>query len=339
MSADPLQRVLRGVADPGDVIHACIVGAMRAPSAHNAQPWRLGRVDDRSYLLWYAFADKLRADPDDRDGLIAVGGFLEALRLEAQLRGLDARLSPATERHADGISLGTVTFTDLTGEPDPLAHAIGRRRCDRHPYSRTPLPTDLTDGLTALGNVLLPPSEVAPLVARAAAASWQDDRFGADMTTWTRWVPVAPDGMTFDCLRLDRIEQMALWLALRLGRLPGWLAAIYARHEVRLTMACASMAALVTDSRDPQALFECGRRLIRSWTLINAMGFSWHPMSVVIDQDTVVDLSAMVGGRDAVALYRVGFTPHVGARSQRRSVEDVLVPLPDAARRPGAAQG
>ena len=322
-----------------DVIHACIVGAMRAPSAHNAQPWRLSRVDGRSYLLWYAFADKLRADPDDRDGLIAVGGFLETLRLEAQLRGLDASLSPATERHAHGITLGTVTFTDLAGEPDPLAHAIGRRRCDRHPYSRTPLPSDLTDGLTALGNVMLPPSEVAPLVSRAAAASWQDDRFVADMTTWTRWVPVAPDGMTFDCLRLDRFEQMALWLALRLGRLPGRLAAIYARHEVRLTMASASMAALVTESRDPQALLECGRRLIRSWTLINAMGFSWHPMSVVIDQATVTDLAAMVGGRDAVAIYRVGFTPHVGARSQRRSLADVLVPLPDAGRQPSAAQG
>ena len=209
-----------------DVIRACIVGAMRAPSAHNAQPWRLSRVDGRSYLLWYAFADKLRADPDDRDGLIAVRGSFETLRLEAQLRGLDASLSPATERHAHGITLGTVTFTDLAGEADPLAHAIGTRRCDRHPYSRTPLPSDLTDGLTALGNVMLPPSEVAPLVSRAAAASWQDDRFVADMTTWTRWVPVAPDGMTFDCLRLDRFEQMALWLALRLGRLPGRLAAV-----------------------------------------------------------------------------------------------------------------
>jgi hypothetical protein len=51
-------------------------------------------------------------------------------------------------------------------------------------------------------------------------------------------------------------------------------------------------------------------------------------MSVVIDQATVADLSTLIGGRDPVAIYRVGRAPHLGAWSQRRSLEAVLVPPP-----------
>ena len=86
-------------------------GALRAPSAHNAQPWRLSRLADDAYLIWYGFADKLLADPDDRDGIIAVGGFYETLRLCSESVGLSVRFEHATVRHDRGISLGTVTFS------------------------------------------------------------------------------------------------------------------------------------------------------------------------------------------------------------------------------------
>src|SRR5258708_23979479 len=36
-----------------------LAAARRAPSAHNAQPWRLYRQADGSYLLGYAYADRL----------------------------------------------------------------------------------------------------------------------------------------------------------------------------------------------------------------------------------------------------------------------------------------
>ena len=88
------------------------------------------------------------------------------------------------------------------------------------------------------------------------------------------------------------------------------------------------MAVLTVDSRAPEALFECGRRLIRSWTAINAAGHAWHPMSVVIDQATVDELRRLIGGGDPVAIYRVGHTPETAARSHRRTLADILVPPP-----------
>jgi len=310
------------------VVRSALSAALRAPSAHNAQPWRLSRVEDDAYLLWYAFADKLRADPDDRDGLIAVGGFYETLHLASEAVGLHATIELSLSRHEAGINVGIVTFSVLNGTPDALSAAIGKRQCNRHPFSRTPLPVGLAHDLEALDNVLLPPHHVARLVSRASVLSWRDRRFVADLEEWTRFDDAAPDGMTLDCLRLNRLDVVALRVALALRTLPSWLAWIYAQRDVRLTRASGAMAVLIAKDRSPATLFDCGRRLIRSWTLINSLGYGWQPMSVVIDQETVKDLSKLIGGRDPVAIYRVGFTPNKAAWSRRRALEAVLVPTP-----------
>jgi len=311
-----------------DAILGTLSAALRAPSAHNAQPWRLSHRDDHDYMLWYAYRDKLRADPDDRDGLIAVGGFFETLRLNAQARGLDARFTPAVSHHAEGIDLGLISMVPIQGEPDPLASAIEKRQCNRHPYERSPLSAGLAAELVELGNTLLPAHRLAGLVRRASILSWKDRRFVADLEQWTRFDDVSPDGMTLDCLRVTRPDQFWLRLALRLGRLPAWLAWAYAERDVRLTRRSSAMAVLTVESREPLALFDCGRRLIRSWTLLNSLGYSWHPMSVVIDQATVTDLGVMIGGLDPVAIYRVGYTPDPAAWSHRRALDAVLIPAP-----------
>ena len=311
-----------------DAILATFSAALRAPSAHNAQPWRLSHLRAEQYILWYAFEDKLRADPDDRDGLIAVGGFYETLRLNAQTRGLDATFAPAEARHARGINLGVITMVKSTGALDPLADAIEKRQCNRHPYERSPLPAALATELVDLGNVLVPAYRMAGLVRRASILSWKDRRFVADLEEWTRFDDDSPDGMTLDCLRVTRIDQFWLRLALSLGRLPSWLAWAYAERDVRLTRRSSAMAVLTVESREPLALFDCGRRLIRSWTLLNSLGYSWHPMSVVIDQATVTDLAKMIGGRDPIAIYRVGYAPQSAAWSNRRALDVVLVPRP-----------
>lgn len=154
--------------------------------------------------------------------------------------------------------------------------------------------------------------------------AWKAPHFVTDLDDWTRFDTVSPDGMTVDCLGLNGFDQRALRFALRRGRLPGWLARIYAQRDVRLTRASAAMAILVTPDRTPETLFECGRKLIRSWTLINARGFAWHPMSIVIDQPTVKDLSRLIEGQDGVAIYRVGHTDDTVSWSKRRSLRSIV---------------
>jgi hypothetical protein len=311
-----------------DLVEKTLQGALRAPSAHNAQPWRLSPIKGNTYLLWYAYADKLRADPDDRDGLMAVGGFFDTLRLSAHGNGVDAQIDLAPKDGRAGISIGTVVLRTLDTAPDPLAGTISVRQCNRARYDRRPLPRGLASELVDLGNLLLPPGDVAGLVRRASILSWRDPRFVSDLEEWTRFDDRSPDGMTFDCLRVRGLDPFWLRLALRLGRLPGWLAWAYAERDVRLTHASGAIAVLTAPGRSIPELFECGRRLIRSWTLINALGYSWHPMSVVIDQSTVKELRTMLPGHDPIAIYRVGATTESAAWSKRRSLDAVLVPSP-----------
>jgi hypothetical protein len=315
---------MSGVSPDEGTVRRILEGALRAPSAHNAQPWRLSDLGGNRYLIWYAYADKLLADPDDRDGLLAMGGFFETLRLCAQREGFDALLDFKVERHGAGINLGTVSLAALDGPPDPLAAAIDKRRCNRFPYERGPLPAGLAADLEAQGNILLPARSVEGLVARASVMSWQDRRFVTDVGEWTRFDDSSPDGMTFECLRVSRWDAFWLRVALRLGRLPWWLARIYAQRDVWLTRNSGAMCVLTVDSRTEEELFDCGRRLIRSWTLLNASGYAWHPMSVLIDQPTVDALRRMIAGRDPVAIYRAGFTPQLAAVSKRRALDRVL---------------
>jgi hypothetical protein len=259
---------------------------------------------------------------------MAMGGFFETLHLAAQALGLQADFEFSFTSHQAGLSLGLITVSMLVGDPDPLAAAIDKRQCNRHPYSMTPVPAGLSHGLEELGNTLLAPHRVAGMVARASVMAWKDARFVTDLEVWTRFDDHSPDGMTVDCLRLSRVDQAALKFALRMGRLPGGIARVFAERDVRLTRASGAIAVLTAADREPQTLFECGRKLIRSWTLINSLAYSWHPMSIVIDQATVAELAEMIDGRDPVAIYRIGYTEEAAAWSRRRHLDAVLVPAP-----------
>ena len=314
------------VQDSGELAElACIAAARRAPSAHNAQPWRLypdakGANDDYgSYRLFYAYADKLLADPDDRDALLGMGAFYETLALAAQLEGKKAVFEPGVVQYDDGLELGRVRLQALSERTplDPLAPFIAQRQTNRHPYQSIPLPSGLQEGLQQLGCTLFDPRAIAPLVSKASIMAWKDARFVTDLKEWTRFQGNPPDGMTCECLHLSWLDRQALRFALWRGRLSALLAWVYAQRDVYLTRRSATIAVLTAQDRDPLTLFECGRRLLRAWVMSNAACYSYHPISIVIDQPTVNELASKV--KNPVAIFRVGYTPKAAPCSNRRS--------------------
>lgn len=311
-------------------VRAILLEATRAPSAHNAQPWRVSEGKGR-LVVWYADSDRLLADPDDRDGLMAMGAFLETFRLAAAARGVRVASKLALRRVDEGLVVAEVRLGGNVAGDDPLVATYAQRQCNRAAYARVPLPPALGTDLKQLGCVLLDPARVAPLVTRASVLAWRDSRFIRDLALWTRFTDRASDGMTVDCLDLSRSDQWALRFALRRGGLPAPVARLYASRDRRLTLFSGAMVALLAADRDPATLLDCGRRLVRAWITINATGHSWHPMSIVIDQpETAAELSRRLGGLDVVALFRAGFTTESAPWSGRRPLEQVLVPLADA---------
>src|SRR5260370_5656734 len=83
-----------------------LAAARRAPSAHNAQPWRLYRQADGSYLLGYASADRFFSNPDCREAILSTGAFYETLAMAASLGGKQATFQTQAVQQSHWLQLG-----------------------------------------------------------------------------------------------------------------------------------------------------------------------------------------------------------------------------------------
>jgi hypothetical protein len=304
--------------------------ALRAPSAHNAQPWRLAVRPDGGYELHYDYLDYLPYDPDDRDAYLAIGAFLETLDLAAQRHGLRSDFTPQFTRQGTDLLVGVLSLRTAAKDEvaDPLAAAAADRRTNRHAYDRTPLPPDLRAGLAGLGCVLVPPRAMARLVTRASVLSWKDPRFVADLGRWTSADPGAPAGMTPAGLPLTRLEWAALRLAIRAGRLPAPLALAYSARDARLLARARAVAVLGAADLSAVTLVDAGRRLLRAWVTITAAGFACHPISIAVDRpETAPAVAARAGVAVPVAVFRIGHPRRGAPRSNRRDLKDVLIDI------------
>jgi len=301
-----------------------LTAALRAPSAHNAQPWRIHLRAGR-YELHYDHQDYLPADPEDRDAYLCMGAFCETLVLAAVREGLVADLQLVLRRTGTDLHVADVRLHPGV-VADPLAAAAADRATNRSRYTDEPLPDALTDALRELRCVLVPAREVARIVRRASVSSWRDRRFVRDLRAWVRADDDIADGMSRGQLGLARYEWLALRAAFVLGRLPAPLARAYSGRDIRLLGEAPAVAVLCADSDSPADLVEAGRRLLRAWTTICAHRFGYHPISIAIDRpDTRPDVAALAGGNGTpVALFRIGRPSEPARGSNRHRLADVL---------------
>lgn len=70
-----------------------IKSATRAPSGHNSQPWTIKIISKNEWIIGW---DKTRAlpavDPHNRELLLSIGAFCEALKISAKNEGLDSKI-------------------------------------------------------------------------------------------------------------------------------------------------------------------------------------------------------------------------------------------------------
>lgn len=304
--------------------------SLRAPSAHNAQPWQIKPLPGDSYELHYDQHPGLPHDRDDKDAYLTMGALVETMTLEAPNYGLNVTVAPELTRDGRDIFIGSVTISDLVekDQADPLSVWIDKRVTNRNRYLKDPLTPELEQKLKDLGNVVVDSELLAPVVLEASMESWGDPQFVHDLKMWLRKRSGAEDGLTAASMNLGRAELVALDFAFRRGSLNSRLMRyLFSSSEVAMFKSAPNAAVLTAPDMSPASLFDAGRRLLRSWVTITGAGFSSQPYSVAVDQEsTIPKVGEIAEAEFPVALYRVGKAatpPRVS--SNRKPLSEVLI--------------
>ncbi len=303
--------------------------ALRSPSAHNAQPWKIKPLpDNKSYELHYDHNDYLPEDPDDRDAYLTMGAFVETLVLEAPNFGIEVAVHPRFTRNGDDLFVAKVDLTkDATIIPSPLNKAVSQRQTNRNPYTDEPLPAKLISDLEKLGNTIIEPALLKDTLIEASMKSWRNPRFVHDLHVWYRKDLRSPDGFTSPQMRLNAIDTLALKFAFWRGQLKSKMVErLYSTRDVAMFTAAPRAAVLGADDISPTSLFDAGRRLLRSWVTVTEAGFMCHPFSIAIDEkSTVPKVAQLTGVKVPVSLYRIGKAKKAPYGSNRKTLKSVLI--------------
>jgi hypothetical protein len=309
-----------------------LTASLRSPSAHNAQPWKIKpRNDGHTYELHYDHTEYLPDDPDDRDAYLTMGAFVETMVLEAPNYQLAVVVTPKLQRHGDDLFVAEVVIDQQAknAPSDPLSQWVGERVTNRNHYKKEALDPELIADLESLGNTIVEPQKLEHVLIEASMKSWANQRFVHDLHTWYRSDRHAPDGFTAPQMHLSIIATLALQFAFWRGSLKAkWLERLYSTRDVAMFTAAPAAAVISADDMSPAALFDAGRRLLRSWVTVVAAGFAYHPFSIAIDEKTTAPKVAKITGVPVpVALYRIGKTSKPPrALSNRKLLQDVLLP-------------
>ncbi|MBX6391786.1 MAG: nitroreductase [Frankia sp.] len=192
-----------------DRAREAVTAAGLAPSLHNSQPWRWRLRQDALELS----ADLSRAvpvvDPDHRQLLISCGAALLNCWLSLRAAGLDVEVAELPD--GPDISTGRLAVLRVVGRRPPcptettLAEAITRRHTDRRPFTAADLPTEVIRELRRAAEAegcwlawLTDPDarlELSVLLTRADWIETHDPAYQAELASWLREDPAAPDGI------------------------------------------------------------------------------------------------------------------------------------------------
>jgi nitroreductase len=222
---------------PMETWKALLETAVRAPSPHNVQPWKLRLLSEHEADL---FIDKARTLPkEDLSGsfiILTMGMFIEALGIVAANRGLrldhslHQDLSRFTTEAIAACTEPLLPFARLTlspggapasGYPDDL---FMKRQTSRIPLRTDPVPPEATQAFAALAKEwdqryesITDASRIEPILAwntEAVFADLNSADYHDEIVSWFRFTDRASahhrDGLDYRCMNASRVEYFLL---------------------------------------------------------------------------------------------------------------------------------
>lgn len=128
-------------ASEGSVSEKILSIASLAPSGHNTQPWTVKIISEDKWIIGW---DKNRAlpavDPGNRELIISLGAFCEAVKTAARKYGLSAKIKTTAKSNYDKV-IAEIVFTQ--GEIEDLkSKLLEKRRIVRKGHLSKPLSAD-----------------------------------------------------------------------------------------------------------------------------------------------------------------------------------------------------
>lgn len=178
---------------PNDIFLKIVRSTVKAPSAHNSQPWLFSKEDD-GICIKPDFSRALPiADPDHRELFISLGCAAETAMTAAGFYGYRAVMiiNALSTDYPIKISL----HKDDTIDPPELFSFINVRQVTRNHYSDKPISTEDIAALKNVGDgdnirFFIGQSEIeqfGPFIAEAGAIQMSNPKFKSELMHWMRF--------------------------------------------------------------------------------------------------------------------------------------------------------
>jgi hypothetical protein len=332
--------------------------AALAPSADNAQPWRLtwnGTRLEIGYAQRHAATNVFSAS--SHATLLGIGAVAENLAMALRTNGLRGEWAWSSEA---GQPYGTVAI-DRVPQAFTAPEGAARRHTNRLPFRRDALPAPLVERIGALcegGNrvTLLTAAAQRTRLVRLVRISSEARFCNRDLHKWLfgslRWTPAEVangDGLDIDSLGLppggkSMLSFISDWGRMStLNRLGAYK--LLARSEVGL-ISVAPALLCISGPADARNVVAAGRLLTRAWTELNLAAIAVQPYYVVTDQlnrmhegtlaagfdarigaveREVHDLLHLAQGQTLHMILRLGYPKAEPVRSRRLTLDEVFI--------------
>jgi nitroreductase len=327
--------------------------AIRAPSPHNVQPWRVRILSEqRADLLIEKPRTLPKEDPTGSFIILTMGLFIEALKILAANRSfrLDYELYQApsqfTPEHIARAAGDLLPFARLElGRDD--GGTLGndydnslflKRRTSRISLLPDQVPDEAVQSLQKLASEwghryeqVNSPETIERVLERNIDALFEDlnaPAYHDEIVEWFRFTDRSSrrtrDGLDYRCMNSSRLS---FWLAARfptLLHLPLIRPILRSTYRKQLGIV-PTIGVLAGPFWKPESAFETGRFLMHFWLEVARRDLYIHPMgNLVTNQRAAEWCQKALGVTDIWLIFKIGFSK-VPPQSYRRSVEEVLV--------------
>jgi len=295
--------------------------ASLAPSGHNAQPWYVKVVDERTWIIGSDPQRWLPAvDPQNREALLSIGAFAENLSVAAAAKGYEAIIEVVTENPSDEEVI-KVSLHKSKPREYPLNRLVARRKV-KNGYRPMELKNDdvkfLSESLE--GHLFYFPreSEHARCMAEGTVEAFRAQAYREDaqseLAEWIRFsnrgARIHRDGLTTETLEIGGV---AGWYVRNFMDKDDVTTKSFREQGIGGTAKVVHEGAgwlVITGNGEGVAdLIETGRRFERMWLLARERMIAIHPMTQMLEEKTWRDEIASQHDPDMIPQFilRVGY--------------------------------